>query len=529
MDVGKSLLKVLLLSFTVFLTACGGAGGSKDNSSEVGTEVVSEVGSGVGLADGNQEVIESNPIVTVTDPVEESIYTVSGLYAVYYSEDDHDPDRAGAGTDGSDPEIIRTKIAEEPVDTLRLNYVRDDFNEIDSKNLNIFWSGEINVESPTATTYLTIDSSWSSVNVNIDGQRYFSQSNCSPCIVTLKLDQGDHSFEIDIHNHWHTTEASALFADQSPKKAELITTRISTPAASPLVFIDIYESKTLNSSVVIDVPEGDEKITIFAHSYSGVRWQLEGATDRVDGFYYSSYGINSEAFGTDKSAYLGYSASSSSITDSVIRKIFSKPIRYKISTYGADTIQLVLDQTTSVDQYEDEITIFDNLQGAALTTRIAESSLDSQEIATKFSVTSPVLLKNISWSAWSEQRTENSDFFGSIRSKTYTVSVYSGDTIPSSLETFEVVRAQARFFYSTERGDVYSMEAEFEADHVLQPGTYWISMQHHDSSGPRYSVVLKTEGSLQGGVFRNDDTPDWVHIDGTLNSPGVSMSLSGLK
>lgn len=525
MDVSMSLLKVFLLSFVVFLTACGGAGKSGDNSSRID----SELDSGDGLADDNQESIENDPIVTVTNPIEESIYTVSGLYAVYYSEDDHDPDSPGAGTDGSDPEIIRTKIAEEPVDTLRLNYARDDFNEIDSKNLNIFWSGEINVESPTATTYLTIDSSWSSVNVNIDGQRYYPESSCSPCILTLELDQGSHSFDIDIHNHWHTTDASALFTDQPPKKTELITTRISTSAANPLVFIDIDESNNLNSSIVIEIPEGDEKITIFAHSYSSIRWQLEGATDRVDGFYYSSHRVNSEAFGVEKSVYLGYNVSSSSITDSVVRKMFSKPIQYKISTSSADTIQLVLDQTTNVDQYEDEITLFDNLQGIAVTTRSAESSLDSQEIATKFSVTSPVLLKNISWSAWSEQRTEDSDFFGSIRSKTYTVSVYSGDTIPSSLETFEVVRAQARFFYSTERGDVYSMEAEFEANHVLQPGTYWISMQHHDSSGPRYSVVLKTEGSLQGGVFRNDDTADWVHIDGTLNSPGVSMSLSGLK
>lgn len=520
-----SLLKVLLLSFSVFLTACGGAGGSKDNSTDVG----SEVESGDGLAGGTQDVIENNPIVTVTDPVEESKYTVSGLYAVYYSEDDDDRDKPGAGTDGSDPEIIRTKVAEEPVDTFRLNYSWDGFHDIDSQNLNIVWTGEINVESSKATIYLSIDSSKSSVNITIDGQRHTSESSCSPCIVALDLDQGNHSFEIDIHNHWQTTEASALFVDKSPKESELITTRISSSAKSPLVFIDLYESNNLNSNIVIEIPEGDEKITIFAHSYSSVRWQLVGATDRVDGFYYSSYHANTEAFGAEKSTYLGYKTSSSSITDSVIQKIFSKPVRYKIDTYGADTIQLVLDQTTSVDQYEDEITLFDNLQGIAVTTRSAESSLDGQEIATKFSVTSPVLLKNISWSAWSEQRTEDSDFFGSIRSKTYTVSIYSGDIIPSSFETFEVVRAQARFFYSTELGDVYSMEAEFEANHVLQPGTYWISMQHHDSSGPRYSVVLKTEGSLQGGVFRNDDTADWVHIDGTLNSPGVSMSLSGLK
>lgn len=520
-----SLLKVFLLSFAVFLTACDGAGGSKDNSTDVGSEVESDDG----LAASNQEVIESNPIVTVTDPVEESKYTVSGLYAVYYSEDDDDRDKPGVGTDGSDPEIIRTKIAEEPVDIFRLKYAWDEFHDIDSKNLNIVWTGEINVESRKATTYLSIDSSKSSVNITIDGQRHTSESSCSPCIVALELDQGNHSFEIDIHNHWHTTEASALFVDKSPKESELITTRISSSAKSPLVFIDIYESKNPDSSVTINIPEGNEDITIFAHSYGGVRWLLQGATERVDGFYYSSYHANAEAFGAEKSTYLGYKTSSSSITDSVIQKIFSKPVRYKIDTYGADTIQLVLDQTTSVDQYEDETTLFDNLQGVSVTTRITESSLDGQEIATKFIVNSPVLLKNISWSAWSEERTEDSDFFGSIRSKTYTVSIYSGDTIPSSFETFEVVRAQARFFYSTELGDVYSMEAEFEANYVLQPGTYWISMQHHDSSGHEYFVVLKTEGPFQGGAFRNDDTAGWVHIDGTLNSPGVSMSLSGLK
>ena len=520
-----SLLKVLLLSFSVFLIACGGDGESEDNPSRIDPKLTT----GDGLASDNQETIESDPVVTITDPVEKSIYTVSGRYAVYYSKEAPASDNPEAGADASDPEITRTKIAEEPVDTFRLNYSWDEFHDIESENFNVVWSGDIDVDSPKAITYLTINSGRSLVSVNVDGQRYFSESDCSPCIVTLELDQGSHSFEIDIHNHWHTTDASALFTDQPPAEAELITTRISTPAANVFVLIDIYESKNLNSSVVIEIPEGDKKITIFAHSYRGVRWQLQGATERVDGFYYSSFEASSETFEIDKSTYLGYRVSSSSITDLAVREIFSKPVSYKYANYGADTIQLVLDQTTNVDEDEDEVIIFDNLQGIVPITRIAESSLNRQEIATKFSVAYPVLLKHISWIAWSEQRTEDSDFFGSIRSKTYTVSIYSGDIIPSSFETFEVVRAQARFFYSTELGDVYSMEAEFEANHVLQPGTYWISMQHHDSSGPRYSVVLKTEGSLQGGVFRNDDTADWVHIDGTLNSPGVSMSLSGLK
>jgi hypothetical protein len=521
MDVCMSLLRITLLSFVVLLTACGGAGGSKGNSSEVG--------SGDGLAGGNQGVSESNPIVTVTDPVEESIYTVSGLYAVYYSEDDDDRDKPGVGTDGSDPEIIKTKIAEEPVDIFRLNYSWDDFHDIDSKNLNILWSGEINVDSRKAVTYLSIDSGWSSVNVNIDGQRYTSKSNCSPCIVALELDQGSHSFEIDIHNHWHTTESSALFTEKLPKEAELMTTRFSTSATSPLVLINIYESKNLNSDVVIEIPEGDEKITIFAYSYSGVRWQLQGATDRVDGFYYASQHVNTEAFGAEDLNYLGYKASRSNITDALVRNIFSKPVRYEFTAYAADNISLVLDETTSVTQYQDDVTLFDNLQGVSVTTRTAGSSLNSQEVATKFSVSNPVLLKDISWTAWSEERSEDTAFTSIIRDKTYTVTVYSGDTIPSSLETIEVVTAEARFFYSTEGGDVYSMEAEFEADHVLQPGNYWISMKHHQASGYPYSVVLETEGALQGGVFKNDETDSWVHIDGTLNSPGVSMSLSGLK
>lgn len=519
MDVCKLLLKVFLLSFVVSLTACGGGGGSTGENSSLND----------GLKGENQEPTENIPISNVTPPQEDSKYTISDLYAVYYSEDDDDRDKPGVGTDGSDSSIIRNKVAEEPVDTFRLKYSWADFNDIDSKNLNIVWTGEVNVESSKAVIYLSIDSSRSSVNVNIDGQRHSTESNCSPCIVELELDQGSHSFEIDIHNHWHTTEASALFVDESPKEAELITTRINTSAKSPLVFIDIYESRNQDSSVIIDIPEGDEGITIFAHSNSSVRWLLQGATERVDGFYYSSYNANSEAFGTENSTYLGYEASSSSITNSVIQRVFSKPVRYKIDISGADTIQLVLDQTVSVDQYEDEITLFDNLQGVSASTRIAESSQDSQEIATKFAVNSPVLLKNISWSAWSKERKEDSPLVGSIRGKTYTVSVYSGDNIPSLLETFEVVRAKARYFYSTELGDVYSMEAEFEADYVLQPGNYWVSMQHHEASGPRYSVVLETEGPFQGGVFKNDETGNWVHIDGTLNSPGVSMSLSGLK
>ena len=498
MDVGMPLLKILLLSFVVFLASCGGDGESEDNPSSLN----SGVGSGDGLAEDNLESNERNPTGTVTAPVEESKYTVSGLYAVYYSKNDTNSTNPEAGEEASGTEITRTKIAEEPVDTFRLNYAWDDFHDIESKNFNVVWSGEIDVDSHKVKTYLTIDSGWSSVSVNIDGQLYFSESDCSPCIVTLELEQGSHSFEIDIHNQWHTTEVSALFTDHPPAEAELMTTRISMPAENSLVLIDIYESKNLNSNVIIEVPEGDKKITIFAHSFNGVRWQLQGATERIDGFYYSSVKANSETFEIDKSTYLGYRVSSSSISDSAVRRIFSKHVSYKYSNYGADTIQLVFDQATSVDQDEDEVTIFDNLQGVVQTTRIADSSWDGQEIATKFSVDYPVLLKNISWSAWSAERSEGSGLTNSVRNKTYIVSVYSGDTIPSLLEAMEVVTAKARFFYSTEKGNVYSLEAEFETNHTLQPGVYWISMQHHESSGDRYSVVLETEGSFQGGVFR---------------------------
>ena len=241
MDVGMSLLKVVILSFAVFLTACGGEGEPEDNPSRID----SEVGSGDGLAESNLESIESNPIGTVTTPVEESKYTVSGRYAVYYSKNDTNSTNPEAGEEASGTEVTRTKIAEEPVDTFRLNYAWDDFHDIESKNFNVVWSGEIEVDSPKATIYLTIDSGRSSVSVNIDGQRYLSESDCSPCTVTLELDQGSHSFEIDIHNHWHTTEVSALFTDHLPKEAELMTTRISTPAENAFVLINIYESPSL--------------------------------------------------------------------------------------------------------------------------------------------------------------------------------------------------------------------------------------------------------------------------------------------
>ena len=79
-----------------------------------------------------------------------------------------------------------SKVAEEPVDVFRLKYSWDDFNDIESTDLNIVWSGEIDVESSYAIIYLTVDSGWSSVNISVEGELIQADSNCSPCIVPLQ-------------------------------------------------------------------------------------------------------------------------------------------------------------------------------------------------------------------------------------------------------------------------------------------------------------------------------------------------------
>ena len=91
-----SVLKIIFFSLFVFLSACGGSSsteapepGTTDNNTDDNSTAVGDND----LTDGSQGLEEGTN--DKVDPVNDTRYTISGMYAVYYSEDDHDSDKPG--------------------------------------------------------------------------------------------------------------------------------------------------------------------------------------------------------------------------------------------------------------------------------------------------------------------------------------------------------------------------------------------------------------------------------------------------
>lgn len=525
-----ALKNILIYTFALILVGCGGGGGNSDSTEEDLTDV-SEVADTLQINDTLESKLFDSSEVSEENPA--TLFTVSDRYAVYYSEEDaiEGAEGAGKGTNGSDPSIERTYIDEGPVESYRLNYAWDDFKDIESEKLNVKWTGTLDLLSETGTVYAIIDSSYSSVNFSLEDELMHSYSHCSPCIVSLELEQGSYDFEVDYHNHWHTTEVSLVFSTQVPRLADLAGADISIPDGDILVAVAARTSDRVDQEITVDIPEGEDSISIIASSYDPVNWVFEGATDRLSKVYYYSYSVNSEVAGAESES-LGYQAYfDAEDMLSTVRNLVGRTPEYSFYEYSTDYFLLALDSGSST-LHTEEVVLVDNLQGIALSTATAVSAVGEQEVATRFEITESVKLSAIGWTGWSQDEVEVNSSFITYLSRDFNISIYSGINFPLIKEVDELVNAKARYFYPTQSGNVFQLTADFSDEHILQPGTYWISINHSKAYYQnRFDVVTEEDESPQGAVYRPASSTFWypVNEENPVTSKGVSLVLSGYK
>lgn len=526
-----SQLKPLFLALPILLFGCGGSDTSSDGSNLPIEETAKGKETFINpVADSLQSDVFDENDIALEKPG--TLFSISNQYATYFSEEDviNDPDGygAGKGTNGSDHNIERTYVDEEPVESFRLNYSWSEFKNIESKKLNVKWTGQLDIENDFATVYAIIDAGWASTNFSLNAKRVESYANCGPCIVSLELEQGSYQFEIDYHNHWHTTDASIVFTSELPEKIDLAEARITIAPGDALVALTAYSSDSLYQKIVVEVPEGSETITVVASSYDPVHWVFEGATDRISKVFYYSYSMNSAVTGVESVSlgYWGYSDEDSIAT--TVRNMSGRSPGYLFYEYSPERIVLDLNYESSTKFTKDKILI-NNLNGLDAEFYSVRSAVDGPEFATRFEVEKPVMLNDVTWLAWSEQEPSLSKL-----SRDFKIVVHSGTDRPNLQETEETITAKATYYASAEAGYVYQVVAEFVEEHVLQPGTYWISMSHIEGPNEEEFWVVKEEyDSLQGGAIRIPEFDYWFPGDASpatsATSRGVNMSLSGFE
>jgi len=224
---------------------------------------------------------------------EDSQFEYGPFTASYYFEDDGRD--AGKGTDGTDPDVIATYIAQEEAPYPSINYVWSELLNIESYNFHAVWEGELEVFDPIKPINANFDVSWSDVSFFLDGDLIQKWSN-SNRIIPLTLEKGVHQVRVEYHNHWHTTGFNVSFTNY-PK----LTVDTAKPEIGPLVlddtkivYISSYESDTLYNEVTVTLPEYGGSVMLFLSTYNSINWVINNPNKtKIAGVVLKSYGPGS--------------------------------------------------------------------------------------------------------------------------------------------------------------------------------------------------------------------------------------------
>jgi hypothetical protein len=230
---------------------------------------------------------------------EKPTFQAGPFTAKYYIEDDGTS--AGQGTDGSNPEIIPSLIAEETVNRAAINYSWSNFNSIDSYNFHGVWEGDITVTSESENLSANFDVSWSDVSFYLDGT-LLSKWNNSDKIIPLTLAKGNHPVRIEYHNHWHTTGFNVSFTNTQESTVEKATDLIQPRLTDQhkIIYISAYESGTINNDINVTLPESPDSVVIFLTSYAAVNWVINNPSNtNIEGIFFNAHSPKPAIIGGD--------------------------------------------------------------------------------------------------------------------------------------------------------------------------------------------------------------------------------------
>lgn len=518
--------RFLSYSLCLALLGCGGEDTQTDNSTSEPIQNPQDNTEVSLINDTEYEGVCEQDDLSAVDG--SSNFTVRNLKATYYSEVDNF--KTGQGTNGSDPNISRTYIDEESIEDTRISYSRSEFKGIDSAKLNLVWEGDIEVLSDAANLVVNFSMSYADATLTVNNEVVKRMKNCD-LSVPLSLSKGVHSFSVDYHNHWHTTDFSLNISNSLPislvKAKEFADTQSMDDAK--VVFIEVYESDSFDGLVTVNLPNYNADVIVFLSSYRGVKWNVVAPNGTsIQSIYYSSYSNTSEVVNETQSVNLGRLLYSAEGKGGFIQDLTRKlPDAYKYE-YGASEITVQLSDTPTSDiLYGDPKVILNNLQTVQLESFTAESSTTGQEIAHYLPLSSGGVLTSLVWTAWSNIEIERNGLSEVIIPQDYSIRVYSGDELPTTLVKELSVAVDPYHYYSTDNGNVFKINENTNIQ--LDPGNYWISLRYVPKSETiSYNLVLEDDGVDNGAAFRPSPAGSWSSTENgvpAIYAKGFSLNV----
>ncbi|BCE02673.1 cellulose binding domain-containing protein [Marinicellulosiphila megalodicopiae] len=289
---------------------------------------------------GNNSLVSDLELTSSFCPQEEeTAFTLSKFDVKYFAE--NDGLQSGQGTDGFDPAITQTLIAQDVVDYMAIDYSYSNFHNIDSHEFYASWEGVINVADASLPIDMNIDVSWSNINVYLDGQlieSYFGHKKR----IELNLSEGEHDIRLDYHNHWHTSGINVTFTQNENTTAEEVAELLTQFDAknAKIVTVAGYESSDLYNEINITVNYTAQPVILFLSTYHSLNYVLDIADNaNIQAVFVNSYAPTSSVSGIDSN------------------KIFySNDLEYAYNTdalemQAADLAQLPVTQIQAIKKY----------------------------------------------------------------------------------------------------------------------------------------------------------------------------------
>ncbi len=225
-----------------------------------------------------------------------------GFYAFYF--------------DRSNPTQL---VHKEHVGQIGIDYSYNEFHGINSQNFAAYWVGVITTHGKE-TIEVKADDGWNAFRVIIDGAvvQEHKRSPAAGPVISLRtsarraprspegnplvtLMPGDHLVEVELINHWHTTDFSATFERYAKRyKDSELKNKITSLNLGDYEFqyVSVYESDGQADTTQINVSRRNKPVVLVLNSYESVNWKINNPHNTtIAAVLHGSYKGGSTAYG----------------------------------------------------------------------------------------------------------------------------------------------------------------------------------------------------------------------------------------
>lgn len=175
-------------------------------------------------------------------------------------------------------------IYTETVPKIAINYSRDEFQNIHSKDFSAYWVGDFEFRTDDIREF-HLSQSWAKTRILVDRKIIYDGGTSQ--IIPVRFSPGRHRIEVQYENNWHTVGYSMKVL---PAQDSQVPPPPPPNKTSAIWFVGVYESSNRGGEITLNIKPAKTPIYLYLSSYDPISWKIElqqGA--RLAGVFYSSH------------------------------------------------------------------------------------------------------------------------------------------------------------------------------------------------------------------------------------------------